>query len=288
MTTDVKRLGKDRVRVWAVTGAAAVLCAIWLGPLWILVTTAMKSTPEYTSDVTQWALPKSPLHLFDNIKQAWSTAGLGSALQASLLYGISGAGLAIVFASLGAYAITRLRIRFRFFWFVVVFSGTIFPFQMYVIPLYKFYQDTGLYDTRFGMICFYTAIAIPFCLLVMRSFFATVPTELQDAARLDGAGDFGIFWRIFLPLSKGPIAVLFLFQFIWIWNDLLFGLVLSTSDGIRPITPTLAGLQGEYANSGPPLVLAGALLATLPTVLLFLLLGRYLMQGLQLTAGRTR
>lgn len=273
---------------WALTIALAVMCALWLVPLWTLVTTAMKTVPESIGATTQWALPRSPWHLFGNLARAWSTAGLAAGFEASLLYAVSGAALAILFSSLGAYAITRLRIRFRFFWFVLVFSGTLFPLQIYLIPLFKLYLNTGLYDTWIGMICFYTAISIPFCLFVLRSFFATVPGELQDAARVDGGTDFGIFWRIFLPLARAPIAVLFLFQFIWIWNDLLFGLVLSASDGVRPIMPTLAGLQGQYASSGQPLVLSSALIASLPTVILFLLLGRYLMQGLQLTAARSR
>jgi ABC-type glycerol-3-phosphate transport system permease component len=272
---------------WVVTFLSAVLCAAWLVPLWILVITAMKTTPEYASNPSQWTLPENPLRILTNIRDAWTAAGLGPGFGASVIYGIVGAALAITFASLGAYSITRLRVRGAFFWFVFVFSGTMFPFQMYLIPLFRMYQTTGLYDTRVGMICFYTAISIPFCLLVMRGFFATIPNELQDAARVDGSGDFGILWRIFVPLAKGPVAVLFLFQFIWIWNDLLFGLVLSTSDGIRPITPSLAGLQGQYSASGPPLVMGGAIIATIPTVLLFLLLGRYLMQGLQLTAART-
>lgn len=272
----------------AITIALALMCALWLVPLWTLVTTAMKTTPESLGDTTQWALPKAPWHLVHNLAQAWSTAGLASGFAASLLYAVSGSALAILFASLGAYSIARLRIKFRFFWFVLVFSGSLFPLQVYLIPLFKLYLNTGLYDTWIGMICFYTAISIPFCLFVLRSYFSTIPGELQDAARVDGGTDFGIFWRIFLPLAKAPIAVLFLFQFIWIWNDLLFGLVLSASDGVRPIMPTLAGLQGQYATSGQPLVLASALIASLPTIVLFLLLGRYLMQGLQLTAGRSR
>jgi multiple sugar transport system permease protein len=136
------------------------------------------------------------------------------------------------------------------------------------------------------MALFYTAIAIPFCLFVLRGFFATIPGEVQDAARLDGAGDFRIYWRIFMPLARGPVAVLFLFQFTWIWNDLLFGLVLSTSDGTRPIMPSLLGMQGMFAGTGPPVVLAGALIGSLPTVALFLFLGRYLLRGLTLTAGK--
>jgi ABC-type glycerol-3-phosphate transport system permease component len=260
---------------------------LWLIPLWMVVVTAMKTTSEYVRDSSQWQLPRQPLNLFSNIAQAWSTSGMGPGFEASLLYGLVGAGLAIIFASLGAYAITWLRIRGRFFWFVLVFSGTIFPFQMYLIPLFKLYQDVDLYDTQVGMILFYTAIAIPFCLFVMRGFFATFPREQQEAARLDGSGDLGIFLRIFLPQARGAIAVLFLFQFTWIWNDLLFGLVLSTSDGVRPVAPSLAGLQGQFAHTGPPITLAAALLATLPTIITFLLLGRYMMRGLTLTtAGR--
>jgi len=258
---------------------------VWLLPLWLLVITPMKSTPEYT-DKSQWALPTHPLRLFSNLRTAWDSAGLGAGFVASLTYGLTGAALAILFGSLGAYAITRLGVRLGFFWFILVFSGTIFPFQMYVIPLFNLYIRVGLYDTWLGMALFYTAIAIPFCLFVMHGFFSTVPQEVQDAARLDGASDFRIYWRIFLPLAGGPIAVLLLFQFTWIWNDLLFGLILATSDGVRPIMPSLIGLQGVYANTGPPVVLAGALIGSLPTLILFLLLGRYLLRGLVLSAGR--
>jgi ABC-type glycerol-3-phosphate transport system permease component len=271
---------RPALHVWALA-----LAVVWLVPLFLLVITPMKSTPEYQG-ASQWALPHDPLEIFHNLKTAWTTAGLGPGFLVSLSYGFVGAALAIVCGSLGAYAITRLPVRLGFFWFILVFSGTIFPFQMYLIPLFKMYTDTGLYDTWLGMALFYTAIAIPFCLFVLRGFFATIPREVQDAARLDGAGDFRIYWRIFMPLARGPIAVLFLFQFTWIWNDLLFGLVLSTSDGIRPIMPSLLGMQGIYASTGPPILLAGALIGSLPTLILFLFLGRYLLRGLTLTAGK--
>ncbi|MFZ0218135.1 MAG: carbohydrate ABC transporter permease, partial [Candidatus Dormiibacterota bacterium] len=249
MTAALSRLRSTTPGGWLVTVLLGAFCVAWLVPLWMVVIAAMKTTPEYARDVSQWALPRQPLQLFANLAQAWSTSGMGSGFLASLLYGVVGAGVAILFASLGAYALTRLPVRWPFFWFVLCFSGTIFPFQMYLIPLFKAYQSVGLYDTWPGMICLYVAICIPFCLFVMRSFFATVPRDLQEAARLDGSADFAIFWRIFLPLAKGPLAVLFLFQFTWIWNDLLFGLVLSVSDGVRPVIPSLAGLQGTYAHT---------------------------------------
>ena len=226
-----------------------VLGMVWLLPLWLLVITPMKSTPEYT-DGSQWALPTHPLRLFSNLRTAWDSAGLGPGFVASLTYGLTGASLAILFGSLGAYAITRLGVRLGFFWFILVFSGTIFPFQMYLIPLFNLYLRTGLYDTWLGMALFYTSIAIPFCLFVMHGFFSTIPHEVQDAARLDGASDFRIYWRIFMPLAWGPIAVLLLFQFTWIWNDLLFGLVLSTSDGVRPITPAWSDSRACTRTAG--------------------------------------
>jgi multiple sugar transport system permease protein len=263
-------------------GAVLLLAVAWIVPLALLVITPMKSFAEY-SDSSQWALPSDPLQLFDNMKTAWNSAGLGPGFLASLSYGLVGAVVAIVCGALGAYAITRLEIRGAFWWFLLVFSGTLFPFQMYLIPLFQMYTDTGLYDTWLGLALFYSAIAVPFCLLVLRGFFSTIPPDVEDAAKLDGAGSWAIFWRILMPLARGPIAVLVLFQFTWIWNDFMFGLVLSTSDGIRPIMPSLVGLQGASSTAGPPIVLAGALVGSLPTIALFLLLGRYLLTGLTLT-----
>jgi len=269
---------------WIVQIAVTVTAIAWLAPLWSMIITPMKMSSEYYTGAV-WDLPHNAANIFLNIQQAWQAAGLGPGFLASLSYGTVGAAFAILFAALGAFAVTRLPIRGAFLWFMIVFSGTIFPFQMYLIPLFQAYNNTGLYDTWIGMVLFYTAIAIPFCLFVMRGFFSTIPWELQEAARLDGCGDLGVFMRIFLPLARGPIAILFLFQFTWIWNDLVFGLVLAKSDGIRPIMPSLAGLQGQYSQNGPPVVLAAALIASLPTVGLFLALRRYFIQGLTLTVA---
>jgi ABC-type glycerol-3-phosphate transport system permease component len=268
-------------------GAVLLLALAWIVPLGLLVITPMKSFAEY-SDSSQWALPSDPLQLFDNMKAAWNSAGLGPGFLASLSYGLVGAVVAIFCGALGAYAITRLEIRGAFWWFLLVFSGTLFPFQMYLIPLFQMYTDTGLYDTWLGMALFYAAIATPFCLFVMRGFFSTIAREIEEAARLDGATSWAVLWRIMMPLARGPIAVLILFQFTWIWNDFMFGLVLSTTDGIRPVMPSLVGLQGQSSSAGTPVILAGALIGSLPTIFLFLALGRYLLSGLTLTtSGRT-
>jgi multiple sugar transport system permease protein len=270
---------------WLIQLGIMVLALVWLVPFWSPLITPMKTTPEYFSS-SPWALPRDPANIFSNIDTAWQTAGLGPGFLASLSYGVVGAAMAVLCGSLGAFAIARLRIRAPFFWFMLVFSGTIVPFQMYLIPLFQTYNSVGLYDTWIGMALFYTAIAIPFCLFVMRGTFTTISREVLEAGRLDGCRDFDVYWRICMPLARGSIAVLFLFQFTWIWNDLIFGLVLSTSDGVRPVMPTLAGMQGLYATQGPPIVLAAALVASLPTIALFLLLRTYMIRGLTLTAGQ--
>lgn len=180
-----------------------------------------------------------------------------------------------------------LKIKGSFLWFLVIFSGTLFPYQIYIVPLYQMYSNLGLYDSQIGMLIFYVAVCIPFCTLVLRSFFGTVPAEIAQAARVDGSSEFRIFVQIYLPLSVSALLVLFLFQFTWIWNDLLFGLVLSNSSDVRPVMASLSSLMGVYAGTSFTVVLAGALVASLPTLLIFLGLQRYFMEGLTLVA-RTR
>jgi ABC-type glycerol-3-phosphate transport system permease component len=272
MITTITPPGKQAKRRhygrWILEALVLILGIVWLVPLWAPIITSMKTVPEYFQG-SQWTLPKDPVNFFNNVSTAWNTGGLGPGF----------------FASLGAFAIVRLPIRAPFFWFFLVFTGTIVPFQMYLIPLFQTYNDVGLYDTWIGMALFYTAICIPFCLFVMRGAFSTISRELLEAARLDGCRDLDIYWRILMPLAKGSIAVLFLFQFTWTWNDLVFGLVLSVSDGVRPIMPALAGLQGIYSTQGPPTVLAAALIASLPTICVFLLLRNYVIRGLTLTVA---
>jgi multiple sugar transport system permease protein len=191
-----------------------------------------------------------------------------------------------VLASLAAYAMVQLRLKGSFFWFLVIYSGTIFPFQMYLLPLFYFYQNSSLYDTQVGLLLFYTAIAIPFCLFVLRNYFTTISTEIIESAKIDGLSNFGIYLQICMRLSIAPIAALFLFQFTWIWNDLLFGITLAKSADVRPIMAGLASMRGIYAAQNTPGVLAGALLASVPTGLIFLFLHRYLLTGLSLTTSR--
>ena len=260
-----------------------VLAIVWLIPLVITFLTALKSNQEFASTAL-WSFPKN-IALVENLKFAWNTGKMGESFVRSLSYATLGAAVAIFFASLAAHALIQLRVARSFFWFLLIYSGTIFAFQMYLLPLFYMYQKTGLYDTQLGMMLFYTAIVIPFCLFVLRNHFATIDREIIEAAKMDGLSNFGLYAWMYMPLSIAPIAALFLFQFTWIWNDLLFGITLAKSADVRPIMAGLASLRGLYSANNTPGVMAGALLASIPTILIFILLGRYLLRGMTLTTS---
>jgi len=262
-----------------------VLSCIWILPIFTMFITASKSSEQATSQPLPWQLPK-PFSLGENASIAWNSGGLKNGFVNSLFYGVAGSLFAIFFASLAAYALVNLNIKMKFFWFIVIYSGTIFPFQMFLIPLFEMYQKINLYDTIGGLALFYIAVAIPFCLFVLHNYFTTIPREIAEAAKIDGASSFHIYARFYIPLSYPAIAVLFLFQFTWIWNDLLFGLVLSKSEQVRPIMPSLAGLMGIYSTINIASVLAGGIIASVPTLLLFVLLNRNFIYGLTLSTSR--
>jgi multiple sugar transport system permease protein len=271
-----------QVITYAVLSVAAIL---WVLPVWWAVINASKSTSDFFAHPF-YAIPRE-FNLLSNISTAWSAAGLGTGFINSIIYGVVGAAASIVIASLAAYGIVVLRIRGAFTIFLIIFSGTVFPLQMYIIPLFRMYNDIGLYDSRLGMIIFYTAISVPFCTLVLRGFYSTVPRELREAALVEGAREVRILRSVYAPLSISAALVLFLFQFTWIWNDLLFGIVLTSSPSDRPVMASLSSLMGVYGGSSLPVELAGTLIAASPMLVLFFCLRRFFTQGLSLVVRRT-
>jgi multiple sugar transport system permease protein len=154
---------------------------------------------------------------------------------------------------------------------------------MYLSPLFTTYVRLNLYDTRQGLLIFYTAIAVPFAVFVIRNHFTSIPVDISEAAKLDGASAFRIYGQVFVPLSFNAFATVFILQFTWIWNDLLFGLTLSKSADVRPIMTALAGLQGQYSSASVPVVLAGALIVSVPTFILFFCVQRIFVRGLSVS-----
>ena len=169
-------------------------------------------------------------------------------------------------------------------WFMLIFAGTVFPFQMYLIPLFFGYQNIGILNTRFGMILFYTAICIPFPVLVLRNYMNGLSREMDEAARMDGAGELKVFWHIVLPNCWGPMAATFLLQFTWIWSDLLFSTVLGNRPGVRSIMNALQVFHGNYSATQPNVILTATLMSSVPVILLFFLLRKHFMEGMRVSS----
>lgn len=257
-----------------------VLVFLWLLPVWTTFLVSFKSSQDFVSQ--QFYQLPTVFALFDNLKNAFEIYKLQQLFGNSLVYAAAGALIAIAGGSMAGYSIVRLKPRFFFTLFLIIYSGTLFPFQMYLIPLYKLYNNISLYNTKIGMILLYGAICIPFSLFVYRGFYTTIPKEIEDAAKIDGCGPARAFISIFVPQSIAPTAVVALFQATWIWNDLLFGMVLSRTSDVRPIMVGLASMSG-YGGGNIPYIMSAVVVTSIPTILLFAFLQKYFIQGMTLS-----
>jgi len=255
----------------------AALALLWLVPVLSTLLVAFKTPQDFVSQKF-YQLPRV-FGLFTNLGNAMGQYKIQEHVLSSLLYSGAGAVIAILCASMAGYSIVRLRPRFYFALFLIIYSGTIFPFQMYLIPVYKLYNSIGLYDTRLGMILVYSAICIPFALFVYRGFYTTIPREVEEAAKLDGCGPFRMLFQIFIPNSQAPTAVVALFQATWIWNDLLFGMVLTRKESIRPVMVAVASMMG-FGGTSVPMLMAVVLAISIPTIALFVVLRKYFISGM--------
>ena len=255
----------------------SILAVIWITPVFFAVLNMFKGQVEYNKG-SFWALPAGNAFA-DNLVYIRDNAKIFQGMLSSLLYAACGAVFAVILGTLAAYAIAHLKIKHRMFWFMVIYSGTIFPFQIYLIPIFRGYAKLGLYDTRQGMILFYTAICIPFVMFVLRNLFKGISRELSESAKLDGASDFQILIKIFAPMAKAPISVVLLSQFTFCWNDLMFGLTFTKSREIKPVMASLSLMNTGHA----PAMLMACLVASLPTIFFFIFLNKNFEAGFAYT-----
>jgi glucose/mannose transport system permease protein len=157
--------------------------------------------------------------------------------------------------------------------------GFFIPYQVVLLPLVRFLQMIDLYGTTWGLILTHVVYGLPITTLIFRNYFAGVPSELVEAARVDGAGVMTTFWRVMIPLSIPAFVVVGIFQFTNIWNDFLFGVTIVPNPTAQPVTIALNNLSGTFSVDWN-VVMAGAVLAALPTAIIYILLGRFFVQGL--------
>ncbi|WP_062419169.1 carbohydrate ABC transporter permease [Levilinea saccharolytica] len=254
-----------------------LLAVLYVGPLFMLVNTSLKTMPSFMKDATSLTTSLN----FENFSEAWTKANFPKYLLNSVLYTVAATTIYIITAVFVAFPIARKYIKF---------SGavlTLFVIALFLppalIPQFQLILNLGLYNNPIGYIMLF--IVNPIGIVILVNYIKTVPKELDEAAALDGCGYFRFVWSIVLPLIRPAIATVVVMHSIGIWNEIIAPTIYLTNKDYYPITRGLIVFQGVYGSNWPTLA-AAVLLLTLPMLVLFLVLQRYIVSGL--TAGAVK
>jgi glucose/mannose transport system permease protein len=250
-----------------------VMAAFYLMPIYVLLVTSFKSFQEVNL-ATMWALP-SGIYV-ENFAAAFEK--LAPNLYNSLSLSVTATILSAFLGSLNGYVLSKWKFRGSDFLFTAMLFGMFIPYQSILIPLVRSMQAIGLYGQLWGLVLAHVIYGIPITTLIFRNYYASVPTEMVEAAHIDGAGLLGIYRYVMLPLAIPSFVVVIIWQFTSIWNEFLFAVTL-TSPNFWPVTVALQNLAGSQIVEWN-VQMAGAFLAALPTLLIYVFLGRFFLRGL--------
>ena len=273
----IRKTTAGQTATFVVLLLGAVLVAL---PLYVMVMNAIKS-PADAQLSKMWLFPTSPS--LDGLSAAWGK--LGGSLVNSLELVIPATILSSAIGAINGYVLSKYRFKGSDIVMIVMLMGMFIPYQVVLIPLVQFLSSIGLYGTIPGLILTHVVYGIPIVTLVFRNYYASIPDALLEAASIDGAGFWGTFLRIVVPLSGPGFVVAGIFQFTSIWNEFLFGLVVVPNPDSQPITVALNNLSGTFSVNWNE-IMAGAVLTALPTAIVYLVLGRFFVKGL--TSGAVK
>lgn len=286
-----------RARRWPRVLAYLTLIGATIGvlsPILWAVYTSLRPFSD-TQEHGYFSLPHEGL-TFENYTEAWQRADLPKYFVNTLIIVVPSVILVLLLSTFLAYALTRFSLRINLALLMLFTAGNLLPQQVVITPLYLMYtkmwmpyalSDDGYWvNSQTGVILIHVAFQMGFCTFVMSSYMKTIPTDLTEAALVDGAGVLNQFFRVILPLCRAPLAALATLEFTWIYNDFFWALVLLIGRGdLQPITTALNSLDGTYFTNDN-LKAAGALMAALPTIAVFVALQRHFVGGLTLGARK--
>jgi len=253
----------------------AAYAVIAVGPLVFMVLNSFRPSADIFNDPL--GLP-TELYL-GNYVEAWREAKFATYFTNSVMVVVAGVVLCTVVSAMAAYPLARYDFRFNGVTTAYFIAGLTLPIELAVVPIFYLLGSMGLVDSRFGLVLVYAATGIPFSVFILAAFFRGLPRDLEEAARLDGAGEFRIFARVMLPLVKPAIATVSIFQFVQLWNDFFFPLVLLRTTEKYTLPVGLTNFFGEYQTDWGA-VFAGLVITTAPLVILFLFMTRQIVNGL--------
>ncbi|MEU0833416.1 carbohydrate ABC transporter permease [Streptomyces sp. NPDC056231] len=241
-------------RIAARTGGGAMrVFLVLVGLFWLMPTIGLLlSSLRGADDIAAtgwWKVFTAPSELtFDNYSRLLDNSTITHSLLSTVMITVPATVLVVVIGSLAGYAFAWMDFPGRDWWFLLVVGLLVVPVQVALVPVSKLFGEIGIFETTFGVILFHTAFGLPFAIFLLRNFFAEIPRELLEAARLDGAGEIRLFTRVVMPLGGPAIASLGIFQFLWVWNDMLVALIFADSDS-PPITVALQQQVRQFGNN---------------------------------------
>jgi raffinose/stachyose/melibiose transport system permease protein len=266
----------DRRFALAVKLFLVALAVFWLMPFVVILLTAIRSQGDMISNGV-FSVPQGIA--WANFSAAWDAGNFSTYFRNSLFLILVKVPLGLLIAAMAAYPLAKMRFRGSEAVFVFFLVGLAVPVQVTLQPLLIMMKSLGIGNTLWALIPPYLAFGLPFQIFVMRGFFRLLPNELIEAARVDGASETGIFFRIMLPLSLPPLATLAIIDALATWNEFLIALVLISANSSRTVPIGLMQFQGQY-SSQYTLLMAGVLISIIPVLLIFLFLQRYFVAGL--------
>jgi alpha-glucoside transport system permease protein len=254
-----------------------VVGLLWLVPTFGLFLTSLLAPADINAGGWWQVFSKPSLATLQSYRDIFDNEAIMDALLTTLWISLGGTIVPIFIAALAGYAFAWLEFPGRDWLFLLVIALLVVPLQMALIPIFTFYDKTGLFDTIAGLVLFHTAFGLPFAIFLLRNFFIGIPKELLEAARIDGASELRIFLRLILPLGLPAVASLAIFQFLWTWNDLLVALTFGRDT--QPITVAIFSQLREFSSTVEVIAPASFISLALPLVVFFAF-QRYFVQGL--------
>ena len=261
---------------WPVYVFLCVMALFYLIPIYVAIMTSLKDQAQVSSSGI-WSPPTSPS--LDNFGKAWSA--LANGFKNSVLLVVPGVAISALLGSLNGYVLSKWKFRNSNLIFTLMLFGMFIPYQAVLLPLTQFLSTIPAFKANIpGLILVHVIYGIPITTLIFRNYYAGVPNELVESGTVDGAGFFGIYKDIVFPLSVPAFVVVMIWQFTAIWNEFLFAVALNSNPTSQPVTVALAGLGSSQAGTDYGMQMAGSLLTALPTLLVYIFLGRYFIRGL--------
>ena len=262
----------------SVTIVLAIVGVLWLIPTFGLLVTSLRSASDNNAK-GWWTIFTNPDQLTaEPYVDILDTQGIVQSFFNTVLITVPSAVLLVLIAALAAYAFAFLDFRGRDTLFVIVVGLLVVPLQIALIPIARLFGTIGLFGTIPGVVLFHVAFGLPFAIFLLRNFFIGIPTELIEAAKMDGAGEWRVFSRVILPLGTPAIASLLIFQFLWVWNDLLVALIFAGNDA-KPLTVAIRENMRSF-GANIDVIAPGAFIQMAVPLIVFFSFQRYFVQGL--------